>query len=120
MTHDLTSQVWGDQGEGFEFVSAPRLDNQATCYAGLEALLAATRGAAGVVPVLALFDHEEVGSQSDHGAQSELLITVLERIVLAAGTVARSSCAASPGRWWPPGTWPTPLIRIPTGTSPAT
>lgn len=87
MTHDLTpSQVWGDQGEGFEFVSAPRLDNQATCYAGLEALLACDpEGAAGVVPVLALFDHEEVGSQSDHGAQSELLITVLERIALAAG-----------------------------------
>ena len=37
------------------------------------------------VPVLALFDHEEVGSQSDHGAQSELLLTVLERIALAAG-----------------------------------
>ena len=36
------------------------------------------------MPVLALFDHEEVGSTSDHGAQSELLPTVLERIVLAA------------------------------------
>jgi aspartyl aminopeptidase len=35
--------------------------------------------------VLALFDHEEVGSTSDHGAQSNLLGTVLERIVLAAG-----------------------------------
>ncbi len=82
MTHDLTpSQVWG----AGEFVSAPRLDNQVTCYAGLEALLAGE--SAGFVPVLALFDHEEVGSQSDHGAQSELLITVLERIVLAAGGV---------------------------------
>ena len=35
--------------------------------------------------MLVLFDHEEVGSQSDHGAQSELLLTVLERITLAAG-----------------------------------
>ncbi|CAJ1496276.1 M18 family aminopeptidase [[Mycobacterium] burgundiense] len=85
MTHDLTpSLVWGAEGE---FLSAARLDNQATCYAGLEALLAAPTGAqAGPqVPVLALFDHEEVGSTSDHGAQSDLLITVLERIVLAAG-----------------------------------
>ena len=81
MTHDLgPSRVWGTQ---HEFVSAPRLDNQATCYSGLEALLAAEP--LGQVPVLALFDHEEVGSQSDHGAQSDLLITVLERIVLAAG-----------------------------------
>lgn len=81
MTHDLTPSrlVGADR----ELVSAPRLDNQATCYAGLEALLGAQRR--GVVPVLALFDHEEVGSTSDHGAQSELLPTVLERITLAAG-----------------------------------
>ena len=81
MTHDLTpSTLVGAQRE---LVSAPRLDNQGTCYAGLEAFLAATPGRH--VPVLALFDHEEVGSTSDHGAQSELLLTVLERITLAAG-----------------------------------
>src|SRR5690348_18110124 len=39
----------------------------------------------GVRPVLALFDHEEVGSTSERGAESDLLATVLERIVLAAG-----------------------------------
>ena len=81
MTHDLApSRITGVDGD---FVSAPRLDNQATCYAGLEALLAAP--AERYVPVLALFDHEEVGSQSDHGAQSDLLLTVLERITLADG-----------------------------------
>lgn len=81
MTHDLTpSAITGAEGE---FLSAPRLDNQATCYAGLEGFLAAPAGTH--VPVLALLDHEEVGSTSDHGAQSELLPTVLERIVLAAG-----------------------------------
>ncbi len=81
MTHDLTpSALIGADGE---FVSAPRLDNQGTCYAGLEAFLAAEPR--GYLPVLALFDHEEVGSTSDHGAQSDLLITTLERIVLAAG-----------------------------------
>ncbi len=66
-----------------DLVSAPRLDNQGTCYAGLEALLAAEPG--DHVAVLALFDHEEVGSTSDHGAQSEFLRTTCERIVLAAG-----------------------------------
>jgi aspartyl aminopeptidase len=81
MTHDLTpAAVIGVEGE---FVSAPRLDNQGTCYAGLEAFLAAEPR--GYLPVLALFDHEEVGSTSDHGAQSDLLLTALERIVLAAG-----------------------------------
>jgi aspartyl aminopeptidase len=82
MTHDINPSRLS--GVDDELVSAPRLDNQATCYAGLEAFLAA-RPAADVVPVLVLFDHEEVGSQSDHGAQSELLLTVLERITLAAG-----------------------------------
>ncbi|TFV57213.1 M18 family aminopeptidase [Mycobacterium sp. PS03-16] len=81
MTHDLTPSTL--VGADRTLLSAPRLDNQATCYAGLEALLAAQP--TGVVPVLALFDHEEVGSTSDHGAQSELLPTVLERITLAAG-----------------------------------
>jgi aspartyl aminopeptidase len=81
MTHDLTpSSVIGADAS---LLSAPRLDNQASCYAGLEALLAATPR--DFVPVLVLFDHEEVGSSSDHGAQSDLLGTVLERIVLAAG-----------------------------------
>ena len=81
MTHDLTpSALIGADGE---FVSAPRLDNQGTCYAGLEAFLATEPR--GYLPVLALFDHEEVGSTSDHGAQSDLLLTTLERIVLSAG-----------------------------------
>ena len=81
MTHDLTPSRL--VGANHDLLSAPRLDNQATCYAGLEAFLAAEPGEH--MPVLVLFDHEEVGSQSDHGAQSELLHTVLERITLAAG-----------------------------------
>jgi aspartyl aminopeptidase len=81
MTHDLTPSTLS--GLGDQFVSAPRLDNQASCYAGLEALLNTTAGH--YLPVLALFDHEEVGSTSDHGADSELLMTTLERIVLAGG-----------------------------------
>jgi aspartyl aminopeptidase len=82
-------------------VSAPRLDNQVTCFAGLHALLAAEQ-VAGVRPLLALFDHEEVGSMSERGAQSDLLVTVLERIVLTAGgtrddyhrAIAASVCAS--------------------------
>ena len=97
MTHDLTpSRLIGASDNGpASLLSAPRLDNQASCYAGMQALLALEQASApasapastprGVLPVLALFDHEEVGSTSDHGAQSNLLSTVLERIVLAAG-----------------------------------
>ncbi|MGV0698301.1 M18 family aminopeptidase [Mycolicibacter sinensis] len=84
MTHDLAPSAV--TGLGRDFVSAPRLDNQASCYAGLAALVAAaTTTRSRYLPVLVLFDHEEVGSTSDHGAQSDLLLTVLERITLAAG-----------------------------------
>ncbi len=81
MTHDLTPSVVIGADENL--VSAPRLDNQGTCYAGLEALLAVDPGE--YLPVLVLFDHEEVGSTSDHGAQSDFLLTTLERIVLGWG-----------------------------------
>ncbi|GBE67914.1 putative M18 family aminopeptidase 2 [Mycobacterium sp. MFM001] len=81
MTHDLTPSTLSDLNGAL--LSAPRLDNQATCYAATEAFLAAQPS--GYLPVLALFDHEEVGSTSDHGANSELLLTALERIVLAGG-----------------------------------
>ena len=81
MTHTLEpSRLVGVDDD---FVSAPRLDNQGTCYAGLEAFLAAAPDR--YVTVLALFDHEEVGSTSDHGAQSDFLPTTLERVVLGAG-----------------------------------
>jgi aspartyl aminopeptidase len=81
MTHDLTPSTLS--GLGDQFVSAPRLDNQASCYAGLEAFLDARPTQH--LPVLALFDHEEVGSTSDRGADSELLLVTLERMVLAGG-----------------------------------
>jgi aspartyl aminopeptidase len=71
-------------GANGELVAAPRLDNQVTCFAGLEALLHAD-AVDGIRPVLVLFDHEEVGSTSERGAQSDFLTTTLERIVLAAG-----------------------------------
>jgi aspartyl aminopeptidase len=91
-------------GRDRDLLSAPRLDNQGTCYAGLEAMLEATgdQQVVGLVPVLVLFDHEEVGSMSERGAFSDLLREVLERIVLTAGgdrqqlmrAVAGSMCAS--------------------------
>jgi len=64
-------------------IASARLDNQATCYAGVQALIRS--GTRTGRQLLALFDHEEVGSVSERGAQSTLLATTLERIVLAAG-----------------------------------
>lgn len=83
MTHDLAPSTV--VGEDESLISAPRLDNQGTCYAGTQALLAAVAEPGESTPVLALFDHEEVGSMSDRGAFSDLLNSVLERIVLLRG-----------------------------------
>ncbi|MGH3316093.1 MAG: M18 family aminopeptidase [Nocardioidaceae bacterium] len=85
MTHDLTPSR--RIGRDRDLIAAPRLDNLATSYAGVRALLDAvdTAPARPWVPALALFDHEEVGSVSERGAFSTLLPSVLERVVRAAG-----------------------------------
>ena len=85
MTHDLTPSR--RIGQDRELIAAPRLDNLATCYAGVRALAAAVEAppASPQVPVLVLFDHEENGSMSERGAFSTLLPAVLERIVQTRG-----------------------------------
>ncbi len=85
MTHDLTPSR--RIGRDRDLVAAPRLDNLATSYAGVQALLSAVESRPGRpwVPALVLFDHEEVGSMSERGAFSTLLPAVLERVVRAGG-----------------------------------
>ena len=62
-----------------DFVFAPRIDNQASCYPALEALLALDAPPAHT-SVIALFDHEEVGSGSERGAAGAFLRNVLARL----------------------------------------
>lgn len=83
MLHD--TQPAQRLGRRRELVAAARLDNLATAYAGVRALVAAAGQAGAHRLVLALFDHEEVGSESERGARSPLLRAVLERIVTATG-----------------------------------
>lgn len=85
MLHDVTpSRLVGLEAA---LVSAPRIDNLASCHAGLEALIAAADAPApgGAVPVLCLFDHEEVGSATAEGAAGPLLEATLERVLRATG-----------------------------------
>lgn len=86
MTHDLTPSALA--GADRELVSAPRLDNLCSSWAGLVALLAVSdeaEAASAQVPLLVLFDHEEIGSTSDRGAGSALLQALTERIVASLG-----------------------------------
>ncbi|MFF8559347.1 M18 family aminopeptidase [Streptomyces albidoflavus] len=75
-------------GRDRELVAGPRMDNLLSVHAGAAALAAAAASASGElphIPVLAAFDHEENGSQSDTGADGPLLGSVLERSVHARG-----------------------------------
>ncbi|MGP3978160.1 M18 family aminopeptidase [Streptomyces sp. 8N114] len=87
MTHSVEPPAY--LGRDCELVAGPRMDNLLSVHAGVAALTAvAARGAEtqpGTIPVLAAFDHEENGSQSDTGAEGPLLGSVLERSVFARG-----------------------------------
>jgi aspartyl aminopeptidase len=98
MVHDLTpSRRTGRNGV---FVSAPRLDNLCSSFAAVTALVdrvTSDDDGSAVVPLVCLYDHEEVGSTSSTGADSALLVGIVERIVAAAGTVRDGLHAALAG-----------------------
>lgn len=70
-------------GEKSDLLSAPRLDNQVSCYAILEGMLRG--GHSSGIHFAALLDHEEIGSRSKQGADSALTGLVLERIYASLG-----------------------------------
>ncbi|ALV46754.1 aminopeptidase [Arthrobacter alpinus] len=74
-------QVFGAKNE---FFAAGRMDNLTSVHAGLVALIAAadavTAGGDQAIPVLAAFDHEEIGSGSRSGACGPILEDVLTRV----------------------------------------
>ena len=79
--YDLTTAaVLGPTGD---LLASGRLDNQVSCWAATAAICTASPTDA--TAVIALFDHEEVGSESTTGAAGPLLENTLERLALAFG-----------------------------------
>ncbi|RMI38975.1 M18 family aminopeptidase [Streptomyces triticirhizae] len=72
-------------GRDRELLAAPRLDNLLSVHAAVAALTSVVGQRLDHVPVVAAFDHEENGSQSDTGAEGPLLGRVLERSAHARG-----------------------------------
>jgi aspartyl aminopeptidase len=101
--HDLTPSTLA--GFDDELLSAPRIDNLLSCHGEISALAPAEPPDDTTALVVALFDHEEVGSTSDRGADSAFLGSLLERIVLASGgdragylaTASASLCVSADG-----------------------
>ncbi|MFI7401535.1 M18 family aminopeptidase [Streptomyces sp. NPDC049541] len=83
MTHSVEPPAY--LGRDKELLAGPRMDNLLSVHAGVAALTAVSGGELRYIPVLAAFDHEENGSQSDTGADGPLLGSVLERSVFARG-----------------------------------
>jgi aspartyl aminopeptidase len=78
------------------FVYAARLDNLGSCHAGLAALLAPHDGPLpAFTRVLALWDHEEVGSRSSRGADSTFLRDVVSRVAGGGEALRRAASRSS-------------------------
>lgn len=65
-----------------DFISSPRIDNLVSTFTAVESLIDASARIEdqSYVSVAAMFDHEEIGSNSVQGADSSFLGKVLERI----------------------------------------
>ena len=72
--------VLGAEGE---LISAPKLDDLACAFALTEGFLQS--GPSHAIPVLAVFDNEEVGSETKQGAAGNFLRDTLRRLTLALG-----------------------------------
>jgi len=69
-------------GHDQRFLASGRLDNQVSCWAALSAMIDVTPSRPFVI---ALFDHEEVGSESTTGAGGPMLEVVLDELLRARG-----------------------------------
>jgi aspartyl aminopeptidase len=94
MFHDITAPAL--LGPAQDLIASARLDNLVSCWCALEALVTVEPTDA-VTPLVCLFDHEEVGSESATGAAGPLLQAVLERLTHATNDNAafRRSMASS-------------------------
>lgn len=70
-------------GADNEFVASPKIDDLQCVFAALQGFLSAKEEKS--VPVLAIFDNEEVGSETKQGARSTFLSDVLYRITKSVG-----------------------------------
>ena len=71
------------------YIANSQLDNLASCHAALTAMLASHNSA--TTNICALFDHEEVGSESASGASGSFLNDTISRIANATGLNAEDN-----------------------------
>ncbi|WP_315169050.1 M18 family aminopeptidase [Metaclostridioides mangenotii] len=70
-------------GANNEFISIGRQDNLSMAYTSIKSLIEARSGNG--INVVSIFDNEEVGSSTKQGADSNMLLNILERICISLG-----------------------------------
>ena len=101
MLHDLTpAQTLGTNNE---LLASGRIDNLFSAWAAISALVN-SRDTTGRVCFAALFDHEEIGSESTTGAAGPFLESTIDRVIHGLGvtdpdtrarTIAASTCVSA-------------------------
>lgn len=86
-------------GKDEAFFAAGRLDDLASVHAGTVAMAGLGDVEGDHIPVLAVFDHEEVGSATRSGAAGPFLQDVLERIGLGLGADRGEQMQAMAASW---------------------
>jgi aspartyl aminopeptidase len=90
-------------GPEHDLIAAPRLDNLCSCFGAIESLLRAAVDDSHGTAIVALFDHEEVGSVSKAGAAGGGLASLLRRLTATMGhsepdharALANSACLSA-------------------------
>ncbi|KAF8719143.1 hypothetical protein AX14_011404 [Amanita brunnescens Koide BX004] len=95
--HDFELSLYDTQpatigGINNEFIFSPRMDNLVSSFCAVEAIAQyePSSNDKGNVNVIALFNHEEIGSVSTSGAESSIIPTLLNRLSPTPSTSAQS------------------------------
>ncbi len=82
----MLHEVYGSRIVGFDgdMIAGPRIDNLLSCHTAVETLRS-SNVTPGRAQVIVLFDHEEIGSTTAHGASSSWLRRELDALITAAG-----------------------------------
>lgn len=80
------------RGLNEEFISAPKLNNLVSVYAGLLGLVEGEDPPEDQINIFVGFDNEEIRSATKQGADSNYLANVLERIVCDLGYTRSEFC----------------------------
>ncbi|KAK4244177.1 peptidase M18 [Corynascus novoguineensis] len=82
-----------------ELIFSPRLDNLNMTFCSIKGIISSVESAPldkdTSIRLVACFDHEEIGSLSAHGADSNLLPAILRRLSVLPGNTSSSDLAAS-------------------------